>query len=157
MIFFGLVIYDTSNIKYRKYLYYAYLTMVIGFIVCYILGVIFFFAFYDLVSPYFEDVCHENPDLYPEMWDSLSECENFLKKMVTIFIIACFFIAVPIKLMLTRVLYYGWKEQVHIRDQRMNNFAQVAADQAPQVAPNQYVAPQAHYYAPVGTNNVAWR
>ena len=79
MVFFGLVIYDTSNIKYRKFLYYAFMTMVIGYIVFYVIGVICFFVFYEYLSPYFEDVCHENPDLYPEMWDSVSECENFLK------------------------------------------------------------------------------
>lgn len=122
LVFFLLVAYDSQNIKYRKMLYYAFTAVTVGFVIS-MIALIFFVVFYDDIDTYYTDACLNNPDLYPELYNTLEECENFFHYLAIYCVVGSFFIAVPIRVMLNRVLYYGWKEQVSLRDQRINNFA----------------------------------
>ena len=115
LAFFGLVIYKENNINYRKYLYYIYLVCTVVGTLGYILVIILFFVLYDdWIAPYFDEACYDNPELYPEMYDTLEECENFIYTFAAVALVLGFVIFVPIRIMFTRVLFYGWKEQIHL-------------------------------------------
>ena len=123
LIFFLLVAYDSQNIKYRKMLYYAYTVVTVGFVIS-MIAVLFFVIFGDDIDAYFNQACYvDNSDQYPEFFGTLDECESFFHNVAIAAIVGTFIIGVPIRVMLNRVLYYGWKEQVSLREQRINNFA----------------------------------
>ena len=63
-VLFVLVIVDRNSVKYRKFLYYIYLILSIAFAVMFAAGILML-SFTNIANPQFEQVCRENPDLYP--------------------------------------------------------------------------------------------
>ena len=52
--------------------------------------------------------------MYPGKYPLLTDCVNFLHKVSIIAMTIMFCIAVPVRFALTRVLHYGYKEQLKL-------------------------------------------
>ena len=55
--------------------------------------------------------CLKNDSLYPEYIDNLDDCIDFINTWAIITLVLCLLIGSFISALLTRMLYYGWKEQ----------------------------------------------
>ena len=97
-----------TSLTYRKWLYYAYLTMTICFTVLFAAGILVL-ALSEVAYPQFEQVCRGNADLYPGKYTELSDCIVFINKTAIGFMSVMFLIFVPIRFAWCHVLKYGYE------------------------------------------------
>ena len=75
---------------------------------------ILYISFSDLINPELENTCNEDSGL-KEKYPDLDHCVNFLHKVAIVVMCLMFVIFVPIRFLLWRVIYHGWKEQEELR------------------------------------------
>ena len=75
--------------------------------------VIIALSFFDIpeVDDQWRTECSKNDSLYPEYFDDLDQCVDFVNKCAIISLMLALLIVTFISSLLTRMLYYGMKEQ----------------------------------------------
>ena len=131
---FAIVLFKPHNAPTRKLLYILY---AIGAV----LYVIFFIAFaiYAFASDYEETLCADATSTYSDY----QTCMDAINLYLILALIVAALIVFPCQLCVLQILYWGWKEQEHINEQRQagdiyNTNTQnhhLAPTTGPQVAP----------------------
>ena len=138
LIPFILTLFNKHRISFRKILYYVYLISMILWIIATLIVVIFVAVYPDSMRESLIDQCIEEETLQDYFDHDIPDCADTLHKWILATIILVFIIGIPINLLFTRMLYYGWKEQEEYHRQR----AAIAQGLQP-------AAQQAQFYQPV--------
>ena len=97
LTFFVVFLYDPKNVKYRKILYYAFKTTSLP---------IFYAEFENnVIMPYFSPETCKNDTTFLE---NSNECVDFSHYMAFLSVITFMCIAVPLRMLICRILFLGW-------------------------------------------------
>ena len=118
---FFIIVAKPDNVGLRKIIYYVYMILMI-------LGLIGYFIFVIIVftSDWETDFCVDNYNDFNDFYDSLSDCEDWINTMMIVIVILSALIFIPCTLACLQVLYFGWKEQEALANQRGGGGAQTA-------------------------------
>ena len=118
---FGLVVVKPYNADIRKIIYYIYMGLLVAGGIAIVIFLIYAFA-----SDWEQEWCLSGSYSYGS-GSTYEDCKDFIQLILIIYVVALILLIVPCSLLVLQVLFYGWKEQEKINQERQTHDSHVPA------------------------------